>query len=77
VAVDVDVNWVDQVARLGDFALTVTVHRDNAPDRGKLLYQVDGDLLKSAAWKEDPDSTEAGRRTFEHWPPRADSAFAV
>lgn len=54
VAVDVDRNWTDQVAKLGDFANTVTVHRDNAPDRGKLLYQVDGDLPKSHAWRQDP-----------------------
>lgn len=56
VAIDVDRNWADQVARLGDFASTGTVHRHNAPDRGKLLYQVDGDLPKSASWKEDPDA---------------------
>ena len=54
VAVDVDVNWTDQVARLGDFAHTVTVHRDNADDRGKLIYQVDGDLPKSRSWRQDP-----------------------
>lgn len=54
VVFDVDVNWTDQVARLGDFAHTPTVDRDNAPDRGKLLYQVDGDLPKSASWSADP-----------------------
>lgn len=54
VALDRDVNYPATVAMLGDLAHTAKIQRDNAPDRGKLLYRVKGAIPRSTVWKEHP-----------------------
>lgn len=54
VALDRDVNYPATLDMLGDLARTAKIQRENAPDRGKLLYRVKGAIPKSTAWKEHP-----------------------
>ena len=54
VAIDRDVDFPATVALLGNLAETAKIQRDNAPDRGKLLYRVTGELPKSTSWKRHP-----------------------
>ncbi len=55
VAVDRDVDYPATVAMLGNMAETAKIQRDNAPDRGKLLYRVSGTVPKSKVWKIRPE----------------------
>lgn len=56
VALDRDVDYPATVAMLGNMAETAKIQRDNAPDRGKLLYRVSGTVLpKSKVWKIRPE----------------------
>lgn len=54
VAIDRDVSFPETVAMLGEFAKTAKIVRSNAPERGKLLYRVLGELPPSNMWKADP-----------------------
>lgn len=54
VAIDRDVHFPETIEMLGDLGKTTKIIRDNAPERGKFLYRVDGDLPPSAVWKENP-----------------------
>jgi predicted P-loop ATPase len=55
IAIDRDVDFPDTCAMLGEFGKTAKIIRDNAPDRGKLLFRiVDGDIPPTISWKENP-----------------------
>jgi hypothetical protein len=55
IAIDRDVDFPGTCAILGEFGKTVKVIRDNAPDRGKLLFRViDGEIPPTISWKADP-----------------------
>jgi predicted P-loop ATPase len=54
IALDRDVDFPATVAMLGDAAKTAKIVRDNAPERGKLLYRVNGELPKTTSWKVNP-----------------------
>lgn len=51
IALDRDVDFGATVAMLGTAAKTAKIIRDNAPERGKLLYRVRGELPKTTVWK--------------------------
>jgi predicted P-loop ATPase len=51
VALDRDVNFTSTVAMLGDLGKTAKIVRSNAPERGKLLYRISGDLPPTVSWK--------------------------
>jgi hypothetical protein len=51
VAIDKDIEFDETVQKLGRFARTAKIKRTNAPDRGKFLYRVRGELPGSASWK--------------------------
>lgn len=53
IALDRDVDFGATVAMLGSAARTAKIIRDNAPERGKLLYRVRGELPKTTVWKPD------------------------
>lgn len=56
IAIDRDVHFGETCALLGDFALTVKIVRDNAPERGKFLFRVvNGDVPPTVSWKERPE----------------------
>lgn len=54
VAIDRDVKFPETCAMLGDFAKTAKIVRSNAPERGKFLYRVNGQLPPTTSWKEHP-----------------------
>jgi len=56
IAVDIDRGFKDILPILGPWADTVKVVRTNAPDRGKLIYRIDGPVPKSRSWKPSPKS---------------------
>jgi len=51
VALDRDIQFAETIDMLGAAAQTVKVVRENAPDRGKLLYRVNGELPPTTSWK--------------------------
>lgn len=51
IAIDRDVNFSATVAMLGEFAKTTKIIRSNAPERGKFLYKVIGELPPTVSWK--------------------------
>lgn len=51
---DRDIDFWATVGMLGNLAHTAKVVRDNAPDRGKLLYRVIGELPPTKAWRANP-----------------------
>jgi P4 family phage/plasmid primase-like protien len=51
IALDRDVEFGATVDMLGDAGRTIKIIRDNAPERGKLLYRVNGDLPPTTSWK--------------------------
>lgn len=54
VAIDRDVHFSETVEMLGDLGKTAKIVRDNAPERGKFLYRLDGAIPPSVVWKENP-----------------------
>lgn len=54
VAIDRDVHFSETVEMLGDLGKTTKIIRDNAPERGKFLYRLDGAIPPSVVWKENP-----------------------
>jgi hypothetical protein len=48
---DIDFDFPEKVADLGDLAHTAKIWRDNAPARGALLYKVIDGPVQSATWK--------------------------
>lgn len=54
VALDRDIAFGPTVAMLGQLGQTAKVTRDNAPERGKLLYRVVGDLPPTRVYKLHP-----------------------
>lgn len=59
--VDRDVDFWATVAMLGNLAHTAKVVRDNAPDRGKLLYRVIGELPPTKAWRAGSCGNDGGQ----------------
>jgi len=51
VALDRDIDFPGTVAMMGNWGETAKIIRSNAPDRGKLLYQVLGSLPDSTVYK--------------------------
>lgn len=51
IALDRDRDWCATVDMLGTAARTAKIERDNAGDRGKLLYRVRGELPRTTVWK--------------------------
>ena len=51
VALDRDINWAATLALFGEEADTWRILRDNAQERGKLLFRCTGELPPSRAWK--------------------------
>lgn len=54
VAIDRDIDFPQTCEMLGDLSKTAKIVRDNAPERGKLLYRVDDELPPSTVWKVNP-----------------------
>lgn len=50
VALDLDIDFLKVSRLLGEFTKTASITRDNAPERGKLLYRIEGQLPPTAAW---------------------------
>jgi hypothetical protein len=51
VALDCDINFPELVVMLGVMGRTVKIVRSNAPERGKFLYRIKGELPQSTTWK--------------------------
>jgi P4 family phage/plasmid primase-like protien len=51
IAVDRDVNFPQTLKILGQFSQTAKIIRDNAPERGKFLYRVKGEIPATVSWK--------------------------
>lgn len=57
IALDRDVSYRASIDVLSQLARTAKVERTNAPDRGKFLYRIKGELPASTSWKQNRTDT--------------------